>query len=83
MGRADVIAQGLIQLHGEEHLDIVARAMGSMQSREAVEATVQVSLVLASSTRSDVMTKVSLSVTAVLGTCSKNASLPGMSQQGL
>ena len=58
MGRADLVARGLIRLHGEDHLEAVAEAMGSMHSAEAVQATVQVSLALASSNRPDVMTDV-------------------------
>ena len=67
MGHADVIARGLIQLHDEGHLDVAATVMGAVEgvfSTEAVQATIQVSLALASSNRSDVMTDVIFSSAA-------------------
>ena len=81
MGRTDVIARGIIQLHTEEHLDIVARAMASIQSMEAVQATVQVSLAVASSSRSDVLADVRSSDAAFLGLDTKHCPCPGISQQ--
>lgn len=66
MGRTDVVVRGLIQLQDEERLKIVAGAMAGMHGMEAVQATIQVSLALASSMRSDVMTDVCCSATDVL-----------------
>ena len=61
MGRVDIVARGLVQLHGEARLDAVAEAMSSLHSSEAVQATVQVSLALARSNRPDIMTDVCIS----------------------
>ena len=66
LGRTDIVARGLIQLRDEDHLDILAEVMGSMHSTEAVQASVQVSLELASRHRPDIMTDVCISHTLCL-----------------
>ena len=59
MGRLDVVARMLIELLDKDCIRAVAEAMAGLQTEEAVQAVVQVSLTLASADRPDVVADVS------------------------
>ena len=78
MDRTDVVVRGLIQLQDEECLNIVAAAMAGMHGREAVQATVQISLALARSMRADVISDVCCSSRCALSCANTHARLLGL-----